>query len=74
MKKGMFLVNLDNWTYQWLGEGTAPPFPHRRAARLAVYFYLKRGGLREFPKRLYNVVKRFFTSSLYLSQESSETL
>lgn len=74
MNKGMYIIDLDSWTYEWVGEGTAPPFPHHRATRFAVYFYLKRAGLKEFPKRLYNVVKRFFTSSLKLSQESSENL
>lgn len=72
MKKEMYIVDLDNWTYEWTGEGTAPPLPHHRATRFAVYFYLKRAGLKEFPKRLYKVLRRLFTNSLKLSQAPSE--
>lgn len=66
--KGMFIVDEESWEYIYKGEEPAPPFPSRLAFRI----YLTRGGLREFPKRLYNVFKRFLTCSLYFTQVSAE--
>ena len=54
-----FLVFEETWEYKWLGEEPAPKFP-------TFYFlciYVVRKGIREFPKRFYNVFKRFLTNS-----------
>lgn len=68
MDKEFFIVDLDKWTYYYRGKGPTPPFPHRHA----ILYYLKQGSVKEFPKRLYKVLRRLFTNSLKLSQESSE--
>jgi hypothetical protein len=66
MNKG-FIIFEETWEYKWLGEEPAPQFPTFRF--LAIY--LTRRGIKEFPYRLYNVLRRFLTSSLKLSQVPS---
>lgn len=68
--KGIFIIDEESWEYTYKGEEPAPPFP----ANLALRIYLTRGGIREFPIRLYNILKRFFTCSLYFTQVPSENV
>lgn len=65
--KGCWIVDIERWEYIWMGEGPAPKFPHLRAIRWGVYFYLK-GSLKRFPKRLYRVLKNVFTKGWRLVQ------
>lgn len=72
-RKGVWIVDIERWGYQFVGEEPAPQFPHLLAIRWGVYFYLK-GSLKGFPKRLYRVLKNVFTKSMKLSQAPSGNL
>ena len=54
-----FLVFEETWEYKWMGEEPAPKFP----TFYFLYVYVVRKGIKEFPKRFYNVFKRFLTNS-----------
>lgn len=59
-----FLIFEEEWKYKWLGEEPAPKFP----TFLFLCTYIVRKGIKEFPKRFYNVLKRFLTNTLKPSQ------
>lgn len=65
-----FLIFEEEWEYKWMGEEPAPKFPTFRF----LCIYITRKGIKEFPKRLYNVLKRFLTNSLKLTQVPSSNI